>query len=310
MHHNIEFNKVRMIKPKSLKKGDKIAIVAPAGKIAKEKVFSAKKVLESYGLEVMIGTNVFNPNYQYSASDEKRLSDIQQALDDDSVKAILFARGGYGSNRIIDKINFSHFKKNPKWLVGFSDITVFHSHIHTQFQVETLHASMTAGILSDEKDEATQSLMKALFDEKLEYRFPSNPLSRPGKASGLMVGGNIAILCSLIGTASDLHTDGKVLFIEEIGEHLYKIDRMMWQLKRSGKLDKLAGLVVGGMTDIPDDKAHFGKNTTEIIHEITAEYNYPVCFDFPAGHQKDNRALVFGREISMKISGRSIIQFK
>lgn len=296
-----------MISPEYLKKGDMVAIVAPAGKIDPDKVLRAKSVLESYGLEVKTGEVVFNEYFQFAGTDNERLMDVQESLDDHSIKAIIFARGGYGTNRIIDKLNFNQFQKSPKWLVGFSDITVFHSHIHANFQMETIHATMTAGIIDDPTDGATHSLLKALFGRKLKYIFPSNQLSRSGKAKGVLVGGNLAILCSLIGTPSDIETESKILFLEEIGEHLYKIDRMILQLKRAGKLKNLAGLIVGGMTDIPDDKSHFGKNAYEIIHEATAEYNYPICFDFPAGHQKDNRALIFGKEVKMDIREKSKI---
>ena len=298
-----------MIKPIDLKRGDKIAIVAPAGKIEKEKVFAAVEVFKSWGLKVIIGKNTFNDHFQYAASDEERLSDVQKALNDDSVKAIIFARGGYGSNRIIDQLDFANFQKNPKWLVGFSDITVFHSHIHTNYKIETLHTTMTAGISPDESDLATTSLMKALFGEELKYTFKTHPLSIHGKAKGVLVGGNLAILCSLTGTSSDINTDGKILFLEEIGEHHYKIDRMLLQLKRAGKLENLAGLIVGGMTDLPDDKSEFGMDANEIILEKVKGYNYPVCFDFPAGHQTDNRALILGCEVEINIADKTFVYF-
>jgi len=306
----LKMNKGReMIRPEKLKKGDKIAIVAPAGKINPDKVLMAKTVLEHHGLEVITGKHTFNEYFQFAGTDKDRLTDVQQALDEHSIKAIIFARGGYGSNRIIDQLDFDQFQKNPKWLIGFSDITVFHSHIHSNFLIETIHATMAAGITKDSGNESTNSLMKVLFGEELEYSFTSNQLSRKGIAQGRLIGGNLAILCSLIGTPSDIQTDGKILFIEEIGEHLYKIDRMLLQLKRAGKLNNLAGLIVGGITDIPDDKLHFGKNAYEIIQEVVTNYSYPVCFGFPAGHQKDNRTLIFGRKAEIEVTEKCKITF-
>lgn len=285
-----------MITPPYLTIGDTIAIVAPAGKIAIEKVSEAKKTLESWGLQVTLGKNLFNDHLQYSAPDADRLFDLQSILDDESVKAILFARGGYGIIRILDQIDFSQFSKSPKWLIGFSDITIFHSHIHQVFKTETIHAAMTAGL----KDEVSaESLRKALFGERLNYEFETHSLSRKGKAKGILVGGNLAILCSLIGSASDIDTKRKILFIEDVGEYLYRLDRMMWQFKRAGKLNNLAGLVVGGMTDMKDNDAPFGKTAYEIVWEAVHEFGYPVCFGFPAGHQDENRALIMGRRTEL-----------
>ena len=222
-----------MTTPQYLNKGDKFAVIAPASKISKEKVETAINILQGWGLEIVLGANLFNDHYQYAATDKERLADLQQALDDHSVKAILFARGGYGVIRILDQIDFSDFRKNPKWLIGFSDITIFHSHIHKNLKIETIHATMTAGLTDPV---SAESLRKALFGEKLKYEFKTIPLSRKGKAKGILVGGNLAVLCSLIGSASDIDTKGKILFIEDVGEYLYRLDRMMWQLKRAGKL--------------------------------------------------------------------------
>lgn len=294
-----------MITPSYLNIGDKIAIVAPAGKIAQEKVSDAKKILEGWGLQVVLGKNLFNDHFQYSAPDVDRLSDLQTFLDDPSVKAILFARGGYGIIRILDQIDFSGFLKSPKWIIGFSDITIFHSHIHQNYKIETIHASMTAGL----KDKVSaESLKKVLFGESSNYEFETHSLSRKGKAKGILAGGNLAILCSLIGTASDIETKSKILFIEDVGEYLYRLDRMMWQMKRAGKLSNLAGLVVGGFTDMKDNDPSFGKTAYEIVAEAVREFDFPVCFDFPAGHQEDNRALVIGRKTEIIISKTSILR--
>jgi muramoyltetrapeptide carboxypeptidase len=293
--------------PAYLKSGDKITIVAPAGKILKEKVDTAAEIIEGWGIRVVLGNNLFHDHFQYSAPDRERLDDMQQALDDNSVKAILFARGGYGLIRILDQLDFSNFRKNPKWLIGFSDITILHSHIQNNFRIETIHATMAAGLTNLE---AAESLRKALLGEMLSYEFITHPLSRKGKATGVLVGGNLAILCSLIGSVSDIDTKGKILFIEDVGEYLYRIDRMMWQLKRAGRLAHLAGLIVGGMTDMKDGETPFGKTAYEIVEEAVKQYDYPVCFGFPSGHQEDSRALVLGRKASLDVKNSSILNFK
>jgi muramoyltetrapeptide carboxypeptidase len=296
-----------MITPDYLNKKDKIAIVASAGKIAKEKVGVAVNIIKEWGLKVIPGDHLFKDHYQYAATDNERLDDLQQALDDESVKAIFFARGGYGIIRILDRLDFSAFKKNSKWLIGFSDITIFHSHIHQIYNIETIHGTMAAGLMDHESEE---SLRKILFGESLKYEFKTHPLSRKGKAKGVLVGGNLSILCSLIGSVSDLDTEGKILFIEDIGEYLYRLDRMMWQMKRSGKLSKLKGLIVGGLTEMKDGDNPFGKTAYEIISEAVTDYDYPVCFGFPAGHQEDNRALVLGRKVNLYVENTSTLDFQ
>ncbi len=296
--------------PPYLQPGDKIAIVAPSGKIANDKIGPAIQTFESWGLKVITGDHLQGAYHQFSATDEERTADFQKMLDDESVRAILCARGGYGSNRIIDTLDFEKFTKSPKWIIGFSDITVFHSHIHSNFGIETIHGTMTVG-LKDSKanNPAIDSLRAALFGEKLNYQLRVYPIDRKGNAEGLLIGGNLAILCSLIGTPSDIQTDGKILFIEEVGEYLYRLDRMMWQLKRAGKLNNLAGLVVGGLTEMKDSETPFGKTAHEIIKECVEEYDYPVCFDFPAGHQDDNRAMIFGRKVYLEINEMVSLSF-
>jgi len=299
-----------MIRPDFIRKGDTVAIVAPAGKIDKIKVDSATRILENWGLKVVLGQHMFEHYFTYSAEDKYRLKDIQDAFDNPDVKAVLCARGGYGSARIIDQIDFTSFIKNPCWLIGFSDITVFHNHIQQNFGVQTLHGSMAAGFLTvDTHPETTETLRKALFGENIEYTFPSLSGSRFGKCEGILTGGNLAILCSLLETESSVETEGKVLFIEEIGEYPYRIDRMMNQLKRAGKFSSLAGLLVGGMTDVPGENNDFGKSAYEIIAEHIADVNCPVAFGFPAGHQDDNRALVLGSRVSLNVSEISKLVF-
>jgi muramoyltetrapeptide carboxypeptidase len=296
-----------MIEPEFLKRGDKIAIVAPAGKIVRKKVETAVEILQGWGLQVVLGSNLFNNHFQYSATDSERLDDIQNTLDDPGIKAILFARGGYGVTRILDRIDFSGFRKNPKWLIGFSDITIFHSHLHANFKIESIHGTMSAGLTDPA---SAESLRKALFGGRLSYEVESNPINRRGSAKGNLTGGNLAILCSLIGTVSDMNTKGKILFIEDTGEYLYRLDRMMWQMKRSGKLSHIAGLIVGGMTEMKDNEIPFGKTAYEIVAEAVNEYDYPVCFGFPAGHQEDNRALVMGRKTEIVVDENVILAQK
>jgi muramoyltetrapeptide carboxypeptidase len=300
-----------MLTPEKLGKGDAIAIVGPAGKIDRSKVKIAKNKLESWGLNVVEGAHLFDNEFQYAANDEKRLMDFQMVLDDPQIKAILAARGGYGAIRIIDRIDFTRFRKNPKWIIGFSDITVIHSHIQSNLGIETIHGCMAGGFdLRKSNRQSLETLKKALFGEILNYKINHLNLSRKGICEGELAGGNLTILCSLIGSASDVDTDGKVLFIEETGEHHYKIDRMMKMLERAGKLSRLAGLIVGGFTQIPDKPGYFGKSVNEIIYEAVHKYEFPVCFGFPSGHIRDNRALILGRKIKMTVGDETILNFQ
>lgn len=295
-----------MIKPKYLKSKDKIAVVAPAGKIDTGIVDFAKDKLESWGLRVILGEHVFNEHFQFAGTDEERLKDMQKALDDESTKAILCARGGYGLIRILDQLDFSKFKANPKWLIGFSDVTILHSYIQSRLTTETLHAPMAAGL---KEDDSAEALRKALFGEPVSYELSTHSLSRPGNSSGILTGGNLAILCSLLGSDSDIDTKGKILFIEDIGEYLYRLDRMMWTLKRSGKLNHLAGLIVGDFSDMKDNDDPFGKSAYEIIADAVKEYDYPVCFGFLAGHKKENKTLILGRQLKLSIGEKTTLKF-
>ncbi len=287
-----------------LKKGDKIGIVATARKVTKAELEPAIETLRSWGLEPVLGKNLFGDHHQYSGSDEDRRQDLQAMLDDVTVKAVISARGGYGTMRIVDGLNFSAFKKHPKWIIGFSDITVLHSHLNNM-GVESIHAPMPLTFPRDA--ESVESLRKALFGETLSYTFSSNALNRAGNAEGIIVGGNLSLLYALQSSASDIDTKGKILFIEDLDEYLYHIDRMMLSLKRSGKLDKLAGLVVGGMSDMRDNPIPFGKTAEEIIIDTVKEYSYPVSFGFPAGHGTKNMALHFGRKATLNVSGKETI---
>lgn len=294
-----------MIKiPPYLNQGDKIGIVCPAGYMAAERIAECIRVLNNeWGFTTKIGRTVGNQFHYFSGTDEERLADFQEMLDDPEVKAILCARGGYGFSRIIDKINFEKFKKNPKWIIGYSDVTVLHSHIYRNYYISTLHAPM-AGAFNDggSQNEFVLSLREALEGKKLKYKCEPHEFNRKGEAVGELVGGNLAILAHLTGTNSDGKTKGRILFIEDVGEYLYNIDRMMHQLKKSKKLEKIAGLIVGGFTEMKDTERPFGQSVYEIIRDIVKEYDYPVCFDFPVSHSDRNYALRIGSGYKLKIT--------
>jgi len=289
--------------PAYLHKGDKIGIVATARKISKAEVLPAIELLKQWGLEVVQGKHLFNENNQFAGTDEERAHDLQTMLDDVTIKAIIIARGGYGTVRIIDKIDFNNFIKQPKWVIGYSDVTVLHSHIHT-LGVETVHATMPINFFKSEA--ATESLRKALFGEKLSYAVASSLLNRKGNTEGALVGGNLSLIYALTGSLSEVDTRGKILFLEDLDEYLYHMDRMMMALKRAGKLSHLAGLVIGGMTDMKDNTVPFGKTAEEIIMDAVKEYNYPVCFNFPAGHVDRNMAMFLGRNVSLNVKADEV----
>lgn len=289
--------------PPSLCKGDLIGIAAPARKISAKEIEFAIKIIESWGLKTAFASNLFKSHKQYAGTDEERIRGMQELLDNPEIKAIICARGGYGTMRIIDKLNFGNFCQKPKWIAGYSDITVLHSHINKNFGIETLHGSMLINFSTNSPD-ALESLRKALFGEIISYTASSNQFNINGIAEGILTGGNLSMLYALSNSASDISTEGKVLFIEDLEEYLYHIDRMMVQLKRSEKLENLAGLIVGGMNNMNDNAIPFGKTAYEIIAEHLADYNYPVCFGFSAGHIDDNRTLILGRKIKMNITNK------
>ncbi|HAL81931.1 MAG TPA: LD-carboxypeptidase [Mucilaginibacter sp.] len=291
--------------PPTLKKGDKIAITCPAKKLPGP-MTDAVKLLQSWGLEVVLGETLEADFHQFAGDDSLRTRDMQRFIDDNSIKAIIAARGGYGTIRIIDKIDFSHFAQNPKWLVGFSDITVLHTHLFANYGAQTIHGQMPVSI-PDASARSLATLRKALFGEELSYQVPSHPQNRSGEASGILIGGNLSLLVAVSGSVSDPDYDGKVLFIEDIGEYLYAIDRMMRNLKRAGKLQNLAGLIVGGFTDVKDNDIPFGQTVPEIIMEVVKEYDYPVCFDFPAGHIPDNCSLILGKKVILSVNNDGVV---
>jgi muramoyltetrapeptide carboxypeptidase len=287
--------------PPYLKHGDTVGICCPAGFIIVEDIQPALLKLTEWGFNARVGSTIGKKDFTYGGTDEERLNDLQQMLDDKSIKAILFARGGYGGVRIIDRVDFKKFKKDPKWIIGFSDATVFHSHINENYRVATIHSKMCNSFPADwnnaepQQKETIESINTCLKGEKMRYLFTPNEKNRTGLATGELVGGNLKTLESLAGSGSDIHTKNKILFVEDTGEYLYSIDRMFWNLKRSGKLEKLKGLIIGGFKVKPDDAgSEFGKTVEEIVLEKVAGYKYPVCFDFPVGHQKNNFALKCG----------------
>ena len=293
-----------MIIPKTLKKGDKVSIISTARKITIQELIPSIKILQSWGLEVVFGENLFKENNQFSGTKKQRVEDLQNAINDNSISAILCARGGYGTVQIIDDINFSNLKKNPKWIIGYSDVTVLHSHLHN-FGIATLHASMPIDFVKN-TEESLNSLKNILFKGKNTIEYNSQKINNIGNVNSEIVGGNLSILYSLIGSDSDINTNGKILFIEDLDEYLYHIDRMMINLKRNGKFENLAALIVGGMSDMNDNEISFGKSVIEIISECVAEYIYPVCFNFPVGHLDDNRTIILGQQSELIISEKTI----
>ncbi|MFA6151536.1 MAG: LD-carboxypeptidase [Chitinophagaceae bacterium] len=283
------------MKLRTLQPGSTIGITCPSGFVSAERVQYATVVLQKWGFKTRLGKTIGNEFHYFSGDDATRLADLQEMLDDPTIDAILMGRGGYGLSRIIDEIDFTQFTQNPKWICGFSDITVLHSHIHAQFGIPTIHSVM-CGAFKPETEETDYilSLRKALTGEGLRYNIPASSHNRVGETTANIVGGNLAMLAHLTGSVSQINTDGKILFIEDIGEHLYHIDRMMLNLKRSGQLSKLKGLLVGSFTDIEDTERPFGQSLEEIIFDKVKEYDFPVAFNFPCGHDEVNHTLVLG----------------
>jgi len=292
-----------MILPDYLKSGDTVAIIATARKISQEEIQPAITLLQSYGLSVLSGPNLFATDNQFAGSTQQRSEDLQWALNHPTAKAIIIARGGYGTVKLMEHIDFTVFKTQPKWLVGFSDVTVLHSAIHN-LNIASLHATMPINFLKNE--ESTKTLIDGLFGKLERHIAEPHPLNKMGNASAELVGGNLSLLYSLSGTNLDIDTTDKILFIEDLDEYLYHIDRMMMQLKLSGKLKGLKGLVVGGMSDMRDNTVPFGKTAEEIILDIIQDYNYPVCFNFPAGHIDRNLALSFGKTVYLHVSIKEV----
>ncbi len=292
----------KTIIPPYLKEGDTVAIVGLACKVNLADIQPAINYLTTvWKVAVLIGDSVGASYNQFAGNDQVRANDFQQMLDNPAVKAIFSVRGGYGSSRIIDVIDFTSFVNNPKWVIGFSDITAVLCHIY-QLGFESIHGVMPKLFLQDGGQESVESLRKVLFGEGLNYQVDSHELNRLGQVEAPIVGGNLAIMNHLLASPSELDTTNKILFLEDVGEYLYSIDRMMIQLKRAGKLSNLAGLVVGSFSDLKDNDTPFGKTAYQIIQEAVADYHYPVCYGFPVGHEPQNWAIPCGRKVLLTVS--------
>ena len=286
-----------------LNTGDTVLIVSPAKAIEEKFIHLAIELFTRWGLNVEVGENALGTHEYFSGTDEERAADMQWALNHPTAKAIICSRGGYGSIRVVDEVDYSQFRKNPKWLVGFSDITIFHNMLHQVLNLPSLHAFAILFLdrLTDDSM-SVLTLKNALFGNPMEIKAPSSIENKFGEAEGVLVGGNLAIMESLLGTNLDIDTKGKILFIEEISEDAYKFDRMLWSLKKAGKIEGLIGLAVGGLTDMKGSMETFGKSIEELVLEITKDYSFPIAFNFPVGHEIDNQTLVLGYAYNLKVS--------
>ena len=288
-----------------LKQGSKVAIVAPARCVTPEEMAYGIQWLKDQGFVPVFDDRLFAVHHIFAGDDAFRAAVFQEYLDNEEVEAIWLARGGYGNIRIIDKLDFSKFLQHPKWIAGFSDSTVIHGKLG-RLGIPSLHAPMPF-YFENKTEEAKQSLFNALMGKPLRYEMPANPLNRLGEMKGEIVGGNLSVLYGMMGSDTFPETDGKILLIEEVDEYIYHIDRMMRGLKRAGKLTNLKGLVVGGLTQIHDNAHPFGQSAEEVIAEVVSEYDYPLCFDFPAGHFDDNRVVLLGKEVSLTIAAEKVV---
>lgn len=292
-----------MKQPPFLKTGDTILIIGTARARDKVQIEPAITILKSWGLNVELGKNLFKKHHQFAGTDEQRAADLQWAIDHKKAKAVLIAGGGYGTLRIIDSVNFNSLKKNPKWFIGYSDTTILQARLQ-KLNIASIHCTMAFQFTKNK--EATKSIKTLLFGEKINYKVTKNKLNRTGKTNAEIIGGNLSLIYALSGSVDDIDTKNKILFIEDLDEQLYHIDRMMLQLKRSGKLKHLKGLIVGGMSDMKDNIIPFGKNANEIVFDAVKEYKYPVCFDFPAGHIQNNMALYLGKKVKLNVEKNKI----
>ena len=299
--------------PPYLNSGDVIGITCPSGYISMEECLPAINKMEEWGFSVITDETVGAKDFTFAGTDEERAAGFQKMIDDPSIKAIMLGRGGYGAVRIIDKIDFRNFVKHPKWIIGFSDATVFHCHIQQKFDIATIHSKMCNSFPLDfatadqTQIDSIDSIRQCLSGEKMKYERPVNFENRFGEGTGILVGGNLSVIELLDGSVSDLKTDGKILFIEDVGEYPYKIDGMLWNLKRSKKLERLKGLLIGQFRMKPDDPGEeFGKSLWEMVIEKVPPH-YPVCFDFPVGHVKENYALKCGMKHKLVVSDNGTI---
>jgi muramoyltetrapeptide carboxypeptidase len=296
---------ILMILPPNLQKGDTVALISTARKIDVSHLEFVLHLLNSWGLEVIQGKNLLSSFHQFAGTDEERANDLQYAINDSKCKAIFCFRGGYGTVRIIEKVDFSPLLTYPKWVVGYSDVTALHNTLNNM-GLASLHATMPVNFNTN-TPEALFTLKKALFGNPESYLIDTHPLNKFGEAKGELVGGNLSMLLSLSGTKYDLDTKGKILILEDLDEYLYHIDRMLWNLKLGGKLDHLKGLIIGGFTDMHDNKVPFGMDAYQIISETVKEYSFPVCFNFPFGHIDDNRALILGKDAKLLVNKDCVV---
>lgn len=291
-----------MISPAFLRSGDTVCIVAPGRKLDTNTIHFAVSIIESWGLKVTLGKNLFSENHNYlSGSDAERLSDLQEALNDSSVQTIICARGGYGTTRILDQVDFTSFTNTPKWICGFSDITALHLKLQS-LNIQSIHGTMPVQFSNTAFGDSAESLRKTLFGERISLIATPNKYNRTGEAEGRIVGGNLSLLTESLGTSSELETDNRILIIEEVGEYVYRFDRMLVQLKRAGKLNNLAGLVFGHLTDIVEDKLPFGERVEQIIKHHTEEFKYPVAFNLQTGHDNPNMSWIAGAQTKLTVT--------
>lgn len=296
------YSQKKMITPPYLQKGDTVAIVSTARKNIEDNLKPTIDLLEGWGLKVKLGATIGLDYYQLAGTDDQRAADFQEQMDNPNIKAIWCVRGGYGTVKMLDKLDFTKFRQNPKWIIGFSDVTVLHSHLN-RMGIESIHGTMPVAI-PRATDEAKNSLCAALFGDKLQYSLDCDALNHNGTAKGELVGGNLSILYSLLGSETAIDCTDKILFIEDLDEYLYHVDRMMINLKRNGCLSGLKGIIVGAMTEMKDNEIPWGRNALEIIEDTVKGLNIPIIYNFPAGHIRDNRALIFGSQVSMEVTAQ------
>ena len=303
----------KLIQPPYLQQGDTIAIVAPSGILnnREKEINQAKDLLESWGLNVIIGKHVFNKSGHFAGTDDERAEDFQKALDNPNIKAIWSARGGYGTVRILDKLDYTKYKEHPKWVIGYSDITALHSQLNNEGS-ESIHALMGTSLTDDLEDikDNVASFKAAIFGLPLSYTIESSSYNKTGTVSGQLVGGNLTLLHTMLGSKTSIDTSGKILFFEEIGEYAYHIDRMLQSLKRAGYFENCKGIIVGAISKVRKNTTPWGKPIEQLILDVVAEYDFPVLFNFPAGHEDDNRAMILGRTIELRVGNeKSTIRF-
>ncbi len=300
----------QFITPDPLKPGDKVGIIAPARSVAPEEMEPAIAQLRSWGLEVALGKHLYKKHRQFAGREIDRMDDLQAMMDDKEIKAIFCARGGYGTLQIIDSLCIENLVRYPKWVVGFSDITVLLSHLMQRCRIKTIHGIMPYNFIHNKlAPESIESLRKALFGESLKYQWKGHELNRKGTAQGILTGGNLSLLYAMIDSPSEVDGEGKILFIEELDEYLYHIERMMIALKRSGRLSRLAGLIIGGLTDLKDNQIPFGKTVEEIIADTTNDFSYPLAFGLPSGHEDTNLSLILGNEVILDVNKDVTLKF-